>query len=243
MKHIKDIPTTAPDTIKKPETKNKLRGLYERLFSLQNLFYAEGKHALLIILQGMDTAGKDGIVRHVFSHVNPQGCDVKSFKTPTEEEKAHDFLWRINAHLPKKRMIQIFNRSHYEEVLFPVVHKELDKDEIEECHKVINQFEEHLQKSGTIILKFYLHISKKEQHKRLDERLTIPEKKWKYNSADKKESERWDAYMDAYQKIFEGCDKTNPWIIVPADNKWYRNYVVASTIVETLEGLNMKYPK
>ena len=243
MKNINAISNNAPTSIKKSEANKYLNKLHKQLFSLQNLFYAEGKHSLLIVLQGMDTSGKDGTIRHVFSHVNPQGCDVKSFKTPTEEEKAHDFLWRINASLPKKGMIQIFNRSHYEEILFPVVHKELNKTQIQERHTVINQFEEHLQKNGTIILKFYLHISKKEQHKRLEERLTNPEKKWKYNIADKKESEKWDAYMEAYQNIFDKCKKTNPWIIVPSDDKWYRNYIVANTIVKTLKGLKMQYPK
>ena len=243
MKNINSNSTKAPDTISKSEANKLLHKLHKQLFDLQNLFYAEGKHALLIVLQGMDTAGKDGIIRHVFSHVNPQGCDVKSFKTPTEEEKVHDFLWRINAHLPKKGMIQIFNRSHYEEVLFPVVHKQLNKNQIQERHTVINQFEEHLQKNGTIILKFYLHISKKEQHKRLKERLTRPEKKWKYNIADKIESKKWEAYMAAYQKIFDGSKKTNPWIIVPSDEKWYRNYIVANAIVKTLTNLKMQYPK
>lgn len=243
MKNINKISTKAPATIRKSEANKKLALLHQQLFSLQNLLYAEGKHALLIVLQGMDTSGKDGTIRHVFSHVNPQGCDVKSFKIPTEEEKAHDFLWRIYANLPKKGMIQIFNRSHYEEILFPVVHKELNTIQIRERHKVINQFEEHLQKNDIIILKFYLHISQKEQDTRLEERLTRPEKKWKYNIADKMESKRWDAYMNAYQNIFDGCTKTNPWIIVPSDKKWYRNYIVANTIVKTLEDLKMEYPK
>jgi len=243
MKNINHISTNAPNTISKLEANMELSKFQKQLFSLQNLFYAEGKHALLIILQGMDTSGKDGVVRHVFSHINPQGCDVKSFKTLTEEEKAHDFLWRIYANLPKKGMIQIFNRSHYEEVLYPVVHKELSKAQIQERHNVINQFEEHLQRNNTIILKFYLHISRKEQQKRLEDRLTRPEKKWKYNVTDQKESKKWFAYMQAYQKIIDCCNVTNPWIIVPSDKKWYRNYIIAITIVKTLEDLKMKYPK
>jgi PPK2 family polyphosphate:nucleotide phosphotransferase len=213
------------------------------LFSLQNLFYAEKKHALLIILQGMDTSGKDGTIRHVFSCINPQGCKVKSFKTPTEEEKSHDFLWRIYANLPEKGMIQIFNRSHYEDILFPVVHELIDKKEIHERHKIINEFEEHLQNTNTIILKFFLHISEKEQKNRIDKRLDDPEKQWKYNPADKKEAKFWNNYIATYQAMLEGCGKKNPWIIVPADQKWYRNYLVAKTIVETLENLKMNYPK
>ncbi len=243
MKDINDISTQAPDNIIKSDTNEELLKLRQQLFILQNIFYAESKHALLIILQGMDTSGKDGTIRHVFSCINPQGCIVKSFKTPTEEEKLHDFLWRIYANLPEKRMIQIFNRSHYEDILFPVVHGLLDKKEVQERHEMINRFEEHLQKSGTIILKFYLHISKEEQHKRLEKRVTNPEKKWKYNSGDKKEAKKWDDYINAYQNVLDGCGKNNPWIVVPADEKWYRNYLVANTIVETLENLKMKYPK
>ena len=243
MKTINDISSNAPEGIKKSEANKELMKLHKQLFTLQNLFYVEGKHSLLIILQGMDTSGKDGTIRQVFSCINPQGCRVKSFKTPTEEEKLHDFLWRIYANLPEKRMIQIFNRSHYEDILFPVVHGLLDKKEIAERHAMINKLEEHLQKNGTIILKFFLHISKEEQHKRLEKRLTNPEKKWKYNAGDKKEAKKWHDYMDAYQNVLDGCGKHNPWIVVPADNKWYRNYLVANTIVEILENLKMEYPK
>ena len=139
-------------------------------------------------------------------------------------------------------MIQIFNRSHYEDILFPVVHELLDKKQIQQRHETINKFEEHLQNSNVIILKFFLHISKKEQNKRLETRLTDPEKKWKYNADDKNEAKKWNDYMDAYQNVLDGCGKHNPWMIVPADQKWYRNYLVATTIVETLENLKMKYP-
>jgi PPK2 family polyphosphate:nucleotide phosphotransferase len=214
-----------------------------QLFSLQNLFYAEGKHSLLIILQGMNTSGKDGTIHHVFSCINPQGCRVKSFKTPTEEENRHDLLWRVYPEFPEKGMIEIFNRSHYEDILFPVVHNLIDKKEAAKRHKVINEVEEHLQESGTIILKFFLHISKKEQKSRIEKRLTDPEKKWKYTINDSAESKEWDNYVSAYQQVLDGCGKRNPWIIVPADQKWYRNYFVASTIVKTLEKLKMKFPK
>lgn len=217
--------------------------MHEELFSLQNLFYAEGKHALLIVLQGMDTAGKDGTIRHVFSCVNPQGCLVRSFKTPTEEEKSHDFLWRIYANLPEKGMFQIFNRSHYEDILFPVVHQLIDTKEIERRHQAINEFEAHLKDSGTIVLKFFLHISRKEQNKRINIRLKDPEKRWKYNPADKKEAKLWDEYLDAYQAMIDKCSKNSPWLIVPSDHKWYRNYLIAKTMVKTLENLKMKYPK
>ncbi len=243
MKKINEISTEVPDNIDVSEGNKKLLKLQKKLFSLQNLLYAERKHALLIILQGMDASGKDGTIRHVFSCVNPQGCKVKSFKTPSAEEKLHDFLWRIYANLPEKGMIQIFNRSHYEDVLFPVVHELIGKKEIKERYQAINNLEEHLKNNNTIILKFYLHISKKEQHKRLDERLTDPEKKWKYNVADEVEAKKWNAYMDAYQDVIDECSKINPWIIVPADQKWYRNYIIAKTIVEMLEDLEMNYPE
>lgn len=243
MKNLYDISTDAPDRISKSSANKQIKKLQLKLFELQNLFYAEKKHALLIILQGMDTSGKDGTIRHVFSFINPQGCRVKSYKTPTEEEKLHDFLWRIYPNLPEKGMIQIFNRSHYEDILFPVVHELIGKKEIEERHKIINAFEKHLQHNRTIILKFYLHISEKVQTTRIKERLSDPEKKWKYNANDITEAKKWDTYMKAYQKVLDGCRKYNPWIIVPSDQEWYRNYVVATTIVETLENLKMKYSK
>ncbi len=243
MKKLNSLSTCAPASFKKDQTNKHLLKLQDKLFSLQNLFYAQRKHSLLIVLQGMDTSGKDGVIRHVFSCINPQGCKVKSFKSPTEEEKAHDFLWRIFANLPEKGVIQIFNRSHYEDILFPAVHKLVDKKIIQERIHTINHFEEHLQNENTIILKFYLHISQKEQLKRLNERLTIPEKKWKYDAGDKTEAKKWKSYRAAYQRVIDKCDKASPWIIVPADEKWYRNYFVANTIVNTLENLKMEYPQ
>ena len=165
MKNINDISTKAPDTIKKSEANKELIKLHKQLFTLQNLFYAEGKHSLLIILQGMDTSGKDGTIRQVFSCINPQGCRVKSFKTPTAEEKLHDFLWRIYPNLPEKRMIQIFNRSHYEDILFPVVHGLLDKKEIQERHEMINKFEERLQKAAPSFLNFFCTFLRKSSTK------------------------------------------------------------------------------
>ncbi len=242
MKKINNISTKAPDNYTKASASTELKHLRKQLYSLQNLFYAEGKYSLLIILQGMDTSGKDGTIRHVFSCVNPQGCNVKSFKSPTAVEQLHEFLWRIYANLPERRMMQIFNRSHYEDVLFPVVHKLIDKKEIQERYNVINTLEEHLQDNNTIILKFYLHLSQKEQKSRLKKRITVPEKRWKYSPEDKKESEKWEQYMHAYQTIFEKCSKACPWVIVPADDKWYRTYLVAKTIVRTLENLKMNYP-
>jgi len=243
MKHINNISTKAPDNFTKSSASKELKYLHNQLYTLQNLFYAEGKYSLLIILQGMDTSGKDGTIRHVFSCMNPQGCNVKSFKTPTAEEQLHEFLWRIYANLPERGMMQVFNRSHYEDVLFPVVHKLIDKKEIQERCNMINKFEEHLLCNNTIILKFYLHLSQKEQTKRLKKRITVPEKRWKQNVEDNKESKLWNNYIDAYQYVFKQCSKASPWLIVPADDKWYRTYFVAKTIVKTIENLKIKFPK
>ncbi len=229
-------------SIDKKATQEELLKLQEQMSSLQNLLFAEKKYSLLIILQGMDAAGKDGTIAHVFSYMNPMGVNVKAFKEPTPEEREHDFLWRVHPHVPAKGMIEIFNRSHYEDILVPTVHKTVEKQIIERRYSIINSFEQNLADAGTVILKFFLHISKKEQKKRIEERLTIPEKKWKYDPADSAEEHNWDAYMSLYEKIFEACSPEFPWSIVPADHKWYRNYFIAKEIVKTLKSLKMKYP-
>ena len=242
MIKLEKINTRAPNAAKKAEMKQDLATMHKRLFSLQNVLYAEGEHPILIILQGMDTAGKDGTIRHVFSCINPMGCNVKSFKAPTAEELKHDFMWRIYPHLPEKGMIQIFNRSHYEDILVPSIHGTLPEAGIEERYHFINCFEKQIQASGTVILKFFLHISKKEQAKRIEARKQDPHKKWKYDKSDEREAKSWDAYSQVYEKIIERCSPEVPWHIVPADQKWYRNYFVANRIVEQLENLNLKYP-
>jgi PPK2 family polyphosphate:nucleotide phosphotransferase len=235
--------TKADTKFDKKETEKETEKLKEQIFEMQNLLYAEKKHSLLVILQGSDASGKDGTVRHVFSAMNPMGVTVKAFKAPTEEEMEHDFLWRVHQHVPAKGMIQIFNRSHYEDILVPSVHKTLDKELIEKRYDRINNFEQGLVESGTVILKFFLHISREEQDERIKERLTDPKKKWKYDPADKREMHNWDGYMEIYEKIFEKCSPKLPWIIVPADHKWYRNYIVAKEMVNTLKSLKMKYPR
>jgi PPK2 family polyphosphate:nucleotide phosphotransferase len=235
-------PTSPSKKVDKKTAEAETKKFQDELFKLQNLLYAEHKHSLLIILQGMDASGKDGTIRHVFNCVNPQGCDVKPFKTPTDEEKAHDFLWRIHSHTPAKGMMQIFNRSHYEDILYPLVHKLLPDKIIEKRFKAIDNFEKELTENGTVIIKFFLNISKKEQKKRLKERLTIPHKKWKYDPADKTEEKYWDDYMKVYEMIFKNSKNTIPWHIVPSDARWYRNYFIAKKLVETLNALNMKYP-
>jgi PPK2 family polyphosphate:nucleotide phosphotransferase len=246
MKHLienidLDNESTVPGKkVDRKEIEKETEKLKEELFDLQNLLYAEGRHSLLVILAGTDAAGKDGTIRHVFSCMNPMGIGVKAFKTPTDEERKHDFLWRVHPHVPAKGMIQIFNRSHYEDILYPSVHKTLDKDTIEERYELINSFEKLLEGSGTTILKFFLHVSKEEQQERIEDRLNVPRKNWKYDPADSSEFPNRDAYLKVYERIFKRCGS---WMIVPADKKWYRNYVVAREMVEALKSLKMKYPE
>ena len=239
---LKDIPTTPPDDLDKDALKKEFDAILTDLDKLQNLLYAEGKHSILIVIQGMDASGKDGLTRDVFTSMNPQGVNVASYKEPTAEELSHDFLWRIHHHAPAKGMIHIFNRSQYEDVLVTRIHGLTDDKTAKKRMKAINDFEQLLtEHNNTEILKFYLHISHKEQLKRLDERMTDPQKMWKYNEADLTESKLWDRYMKCYEDVFQHCDHI-PWHIVPADHNWYKSYVVAKTLRKTLKGLNMKYP-
>lgn len=219
-------------------TKKYIRDLNE----LQNVLFAQQRYSLLVVLQGMDASGKDGVIREVFSGVNPMGCRVAGFKKPTEEEMGHEFLWRIHKHMPQKGMIQIFNRSHYEDVIIQKVHAWVDDATIERRYSHINAFEQLVTENETIILKFYLHVSRDEQIERLQERLSDQRKMWKYNANDLVESQRWDEYMAAYEKAFNKCSPELPWIIVPSDKNWYKEYIIAKTIVETLQGLDLSYP-
>jgi PPK2 family polyphosphate:nucleotide phosphotransferase len=215
-----------------------------RLRDLQDLLYAQAKHALLIVFQAIDAGGKDGAIDHVFSGVNPQGCFVTSFKQPSTLEKAHDFLWRVHAAAPARGMIGIFNRSHYESVLVERVHDLTPKKVWSRRYDHINAFEQMLADEGTVLLKFFLHISREEQKERLEARLEDPSKNWKFSEDDLKERRHWDAYMAAYQDALSECStKAAPWYIVPADRKWFRDWVVSDVIVKTLEHLNMKFPK
>ena len=241
--NLDNIDTRAPKDLDKKEIKDKTEEILKELESLQNLLYAESKHSLLVILQGMDASGKDGAIRNVLGQMNPQGVTVHSFKVPTPEELSHDFLWRIHQHAPAKGMIQVFNRSHYEDVLVTRVHQWCDDETAKHRFRAINEFEFLLEKlNNTHILKFYLHVSKEEQQERLKERLTDPTKMWKYNSKDFKEAESWDTYRKYYEECFENCDHPE-WIIVPADQNWYKEYIVAKSIRDLLKDLNMKYPK
>lgn len=209
--------------------------LGERLSDLQELLYASQRHSLLIVLQGMDTSGKDGTIRHVFSRVNPQGCTVHAFKAPTPEELAHDFLWRVHKVTPPKGELSIFNRSHYEDVLVVRVHNLVPESVWSQRYKEINHFEKLLASNDTIILKFFLHISKDEQEKRLLAREQDKDKAWKISAADFAERQYWDAYQDAYEDMLSKCSTDEaPWYIVPANHKWYRNLAVADTLVHTM---------
>lgn len=240
---IANLPTKAPKEVDEKKIDKKFKKLQDRLFDLQHLLYANQKNSVLIILQGLDAAGKDSTIRHVFSCLNPTGCNVMSFKKPTEEEKMHGFLWRIYKHLPPKGMIQLFNRSHYEDILVPTVHKTEAPERIEHRYNFINAFEQHLLMQDAIIIKFFLNLSEEAQQAKLKARLDDPKKKWKYDEADTLEQKNRDAYLHTYEKIFERCSPEIPWQIIPADDKWYRNYLVAKTVVQRLEELNMTYPK
>ena len=239
---LKEISTRAPKNAGKLETKQELERILKRLDELQNLLYAENKHSVLIVIQGIDASGKDGLTRDVFTSMNPQGVNVCSFKEPTAKELSHDFLWRIHENAPAKGMIQVFNRSHYEDVLVTRVHGLTDDKTARQRMSAINDFERLLTThNNTHILKFYLHISHKEQISRLDERLSDPQKMWKYNQQDYKESKLWDKYMGYYEDIFHHCNDV-PWQIIPSDQNWYKSYLVAKSIEQLLDGLKMKYP-
>jgi PPK2 family polyphosphate:nucleotide phosphotransferase len=226
-----------------------------RTVELQDMLYAQDNWAVLLIFQGMDAAGKDGVISHVMSGVNPQGCQVYSFKVPTETELQHDFLWRTTCSLPERGHIGIFNRSYYEEVLVVRVHPEILKSQKtppslvtkkiwDERFEDIRGLERHMTRSGTVIRKFFLNLSKKEQKRRFLERLEEPEKNWKFSAADIRERKYWDDYQDAYEDMIRNtATEDAPWYVVPADNKWFTRLVVSMALVETLESLDLSYPK
>lgn len=239
---LSEIDTRAPKDLDKQVTKEKTGKILDELDELQNLLYAESKHAVLIVIQGMDASGKDGVVRNVLGRLNAQGVLVKSFKAPTAEELSHDFLWRIHSHAPAKGMIQLFNRSHYEDILITRVHKIIDDDTAKKRMTSINDFEKLLaEQNSTVILKFYLHISPEEQQERLQERIKDKTKQWKYNENDFVEAKLWKSYMEMYEDCFENCNDI-PWTIVPADQNWYKEHIIAKKLCDALENLKMQYP-
>lgn len=242
MISLSKIDTKAPKDFDKKEIKAKTAEVLIQLDELQNLLFAEGRHAVLIVIQGMDGSGKDGVIRNVLGNMNPQGVTVKSYKAPTAEELSHDFLWRIHKYAPAKGMIQVFNRSHYEDILITRVHKWCDDETAIKRMKAIDDFEQLLQNHNhTHILKFYLHISPEEQQQRLAERIKDPAKMWKYNENDFEEAKLWDIYMNMYEDCFNKCHNP-PWTIVPSDQNWYKEYIIATALYNLLKGLNMQYP-
>lgn len=215
----------------------------KRLDDLQEVLYASEAKAVLIVLQGMDTAGKDGTIRHIFSGINPQGCAVASFKVPTSLEQRHDFLWRCQVQVPPRGMIGIFNRSHYEDVLSPRIHGKMSAKKALQHMDDINAWEETLANNDVVILKFFLHISHAEQTKRLQARIDTPDKHWKLSPADFLERQYWDDYMGAYEEIFERTSQKHaPWFVIPADHKWYRDVAISELLLQTLQGLKLHYP-
>ena len=236
------ISTKAPEGLDKDQAEKKTEKLVKRLGHLQELMYAEKKYSLLVVFQGMDGSGKDGAAHNVFDNCRMSGMTVASFKKPSEEEFAHDFLWRIHKHAPAKGMITVFNRSHYEDILIQRVHGWIDEIRVAKRMQAINAFEELLEfDNNTLVLKFFLHISKEEQEIQLQQRKDDPEKFWKHNPGDWKEREYWDQYMGAYEYALNNA--SIPWEICPVDQRWYRDYFIAKSIVARLESLNMQYPE
>jgi PPK2 family polyphosphate:nucleotide phosphotransferase len=247
------------DTAHLDADKTKARALLqrdvERLATLQDKLYAQDRWAILLIFQAMDAAGKDGTIKHVMSGVNPQGCQVYSFKVPSAEDLDHDFLWRSAKCLPERGRIGVFNRSYYEEVLVVRVHPELlerqeipprlvTKDVWNDRYESIADFERHLARNGTLVLKFFLNVSRKEQKRRFFERLDLPDKNWKFSEADAKEREHWKEYMRAYEDMIRATATPHaPWYVVPADNKWFTHLVVGAAIIDAMENLALQYPK
>jgi PPK2 family polyphosphate:nucleotide phosphotransferase len=227
----------------KSESKAELDAGLERLTTLQDRLWAESKHAVLVVLQGIDAAGKDGTIRHVVGGFNPMGCTVTSFKVPTAIEIAHDYLWRIHQRTPARGEIAIFNRSHYEDVLVVRVHELVPKGVWSKRYDQINAFEEVLAESGTTILKFFLYIDREEQKRRFQERIDNPDKRWKFRLGDLDERKRWDSYVAAYEEALSRCSTDRaPWYVVPSNHKWFRNLAVAAILADTLAGLDPQYP-
>jgi PPK2 family polyphosphate:nucleotide phosphotransferase len=250
-----DCADTCGLDIDKKEAKDMLEEGVKRLSDLQERLYANDRWSILLVFQAMDAAGKDGAIKHVMTGVNPQGCQVRSFKTPSAEELDHDFLWRIGKALPERGRIGIFNRSHYEEVLAVRVHPEFlekqklppalkDKDIWRHRFEAIRNFERHIARSGTCVLKFFLNVSREEQRKRFLDRIEEPAKNWKFSMSDVRERERWDDYMAAYEDTIRNTSIPEaPWYVVPADSKWFTRLVVAAAVVKALDGLDLQFPK
>lgn len=242
MTKLKNISSKPPHHADKEATKAETEELLEKLREKQKILYAQGEYSLLVILQGLDASGKDGAINDVFNGLNLLGVQVTAFKAPTEEERRHDFLWRIHQRVPGKGTVGIFNRSHYEDVLVPRVEGWIDQKMVKKRFQHINDFEALLTENNTVVLKFYLHVSAEEQRDRLTERTENREKYWKHNDNDWQVAAKRDEYIEAYEDIFEHCSEAAPWHIVPVDKNWYKNYIIAKITLEALEKLPLKYP-
>lgn len=238
---LSEISTKAPDGFRKKKIEAETIDMVIKIGELQHKLYAEGKQSLLVVLQGMDASGKDGTVKTVFADCNPTGIDTYAFKKPTEEEFAHDFLWRVHKVAPRKGNIMVFNRSHYEDILIQRVHKWISEERVDKRMNAINAFEELISfDNKTKILKFYLHISPEKQMEKLQERIDNPSKNWKHKAADWEERKLWDEYMTSYEYAIN--NSSIPWHIAPCDERWYRNYFIAKIVLETLESMDPKLP-
>src|SRR5688572_15553842 len=241
---LRDADARVPDAPDDDTLQEKTEEEVDRIADFQRVFYADGRYALLVVLQGRDAAGKDGTIRKVFTGVNPQGVAVTSFKVPSEEERSHDFLWRIHQRVPRRGMFGIFNRSHYEDVIVTRVNDLVPKTVWEARYAQINDFEKMLAANDVKILKFFLHISRAEQKERLEKRLSNAEKNWKFNPGDLAERAKWNAYAAAYRDAIRRCStRWAPWYVVPADDKKVRNYLIARTVAATLKSLELRWPK
>jgi PPK2 family polyphosphate:nucleotide phosphotransferase len=241
---LKNFDPEDTNKLLKDDIKEEYSNLQKKLVDLQELFYASKKFSLLIVLQGMDCSGKDGTVKKTLGGLNLNGIKVESFKQPTPEELGHDYLWRVHKVAPKKGDITVFNRSYYEDVLITRVHHIIDDKAAFNRFNEINKFEEYLVNNNTLVLKFFLNISKDFQKQKLESRLETPEKHWKFSAADLAERKFWDEYQKYYEDVLSNCSTEKaPWHVVPANNRWFRNYIVLKTIVNTLEGLDLKFPE
>ena len=241
---LKDFSLTNTNNLEKKDIQEKYLELQARFVELQEVFNASKKFSLLIVLQGMDCSGKDGTVKKALAGVNPNGFVVQSFKQPTPEELEHDYLWRAHKATPLKGGITVFNRSYYEDVLVTRVHKMIDDQTALTRFKQISEFEKYLVSNGTIVLKFFLHISKEFQEKKLLSRLETPDKHWKFSMADLAERKFWDKYQKCYADVLSNCSTEQaPWYVIPADHRWFRDYIILQRIVTTLEGLKLEYPE
>ena len=227
----------------KSDTKRATAELSERLVELQHMLFAQGRHRLLVVIQATDTGGKDSTIRRVFGPLNPAGVTVTGFKKPSEEELAHDYLWRVHHHTPAAGQIAVFNRSHYEDVLVVRVHDLVPEPRWQRRYQHLCEFERLLSDEGTTIVKFFLHITPEEQRKRLQDRVDDPTKWWKFNPADLAERERWDDYQAAYSEMLSRTSEPVPWHVIPANHKWFRDHLISTILVDTLEGLDLAYPE